>query len=63
MKIKSPYKDQNGNDIFLYDKVKFENQEYDVIINPFNNEFCIDNDCGQTWLKDVHHKCVITQSN
>ncbi len=53
------FKDKNGKDILLGDRVLIDGEEYDVIINDFNQRIVVDSELGQGYLADIYMKCEV----
>ena len=53
------FKDVNGVDIKLGDRVLYKGETFDVEVNPFAERVVIDNDYGQCWLVDVYKECEV----
>jgi hypothetical protein len=56
--IRTFLKDINDEEIFVGDTLIYKGEEYEVVLNPFNLRFAIDNELGQTWLSDVNDSCL-----
>lgn len=56
------FKDKKGTDILLGTKVILEGEEYEVIVNDFNQQIVVDNDLGQAYLSAVHMNCEVVSS-
>lgn len=53
------YKDINGWDIKLSDRVEYRGDIYDVYVNPFTHRVVLDNEQGQIPLAEAHMECEV----